>query len=159
MPATQTVQTPCDPVQPASQRHKVELAIPRFESAFTHSRHSVLSSAEYVPYAQSLHVSCVYELTRMEYLPTAQSLQTADPVLVLYLPATHPVQTPSVPVQPALQIHDIILTLPAGASAFTHSRHCVVVLYAEYSSVEELTGTEYFPASHILHTIDPLMRL
>ena len=158
LPTAQTVQLPTVPVQPASQTHEVELAIPLFESAFTHNRHFVLSSAEYEPYTQSLHVSIVYELTRTEFLPATQSVQIVDPVLGLYLPATHPVQTPSVPVQPALQIHDIILTLPGSESVFTQSRH-FVVLYAEYSFVYELTGTEYFPASHILHTIDPLMRL
>jgi len=122
LPTAQSVQLPFVPVQPALQTQDEMLALPFFESAFTHSRHFVLSSAEYEPDAQSLHVSCVDELTRTEYFPAAQSEHATDPTLGLYLPATQAVQTPSVPVQPALHTHEVGLAIPVFESAFTHSR-------------------------------------
>ena len=61
-----------------------------------------------------------------EYFAAAHAMHAKDPLLDLYVPATHPVQTPSVPVQPALQTHDVILALPVFESAFTHCRHFVL---------------------------------
>ena len=50
---------------------------------------------------------------------TGQSLQTADPVNVLYLPATHALHVPpSAPEYPALQVQLIKDELPTGAFAF-----------------------------------------
>ena len=81
---------------------------------------------------QSVHVCA---LTTSEYFAAAHAVHATDPGLDLYLPATHPVQAPSVPVQPTLQTQDVMLALPVFESAFTHSRHFV------------LSSAEYEPAS------------
>ena len=88
-----------------------------------HDRHSDLSSSAYVPSTQYLHVF-VDAFTRSEYFPAAQSVHFADPLMALYLPATQPVQLPFVPVQPALHVQDVILSLWATEYEFAgHDRH------------------------------------
>ena len=78
---------------------------------------------------------CVDAFTASECLPAAQAVHAIDPVLVLYLPATHAVQSLPVPVQPALQTHDVILALPVIECAFTHSLH------------SDLSSAKYDPAA------------
>jgi len=121
LPATHEVQLLCIPIEPALQTQNVMLALPATEYAFTHSRRSDLSSTEYAPAVQSLHL-CVGVLTTSEYFPAAHTVHATDPGVGLYLPGTHAVQAPSVPVQPALQTQDVMLSLQATESAFTQSR-------------------------------------
>jgi len=49
----------------------------------------------------------------LEYLPAAQTVHSADPLLGLYLPATQEEQIPFAPVHPALQTHAVTTMLPA----------------------------------------------
>ncbi len=59
---------------------------------------------EYLPTAQFRQVVLEAAATVSEYLPAAQSVQTAEPVTVLYFPATQAVHgPPSGPVVPAAQ--------------------------------------------------------
>jgi len=53
-----------------------------------------------------------------EYFAASHAMHAKDPLLDLYVPATHPVQTPSVPVHPALQKHAETAVLPAGENEF-----------------------------------------
>ena len=82
----------------------------------------VATSSDLCPAAQG---ACAHayidELMSTENFPASQSEHASCPGLDLYLPATHPVQTPSVPVQPALQTQDLMSTLPVIESALTHS--------------------------------------
>ena len=65
---------------------------------------------------QALHVELSEDPTAVEYVPAAQSLQTAEPVDALYLPATHAVHVPpSGPENPALQVQLVKEVLPTGA--------------------------------------------
>jgi len=129
---------PFSPVYPALHSHKVFAMLP---------------AGEIESEGHSWHVS-VDTLTTSEYFAAAHAVHGTDPGLDLYLPATHPVQAPSVPVQPALQTQDVMLALPVFESAFTQSRHSDLSS-AEYEpgsqslhvSVDALTMTEYFPAA------------
>jgi len=77
----------------------------------------------------------VNEFTEREYLPAAHVVHATDPMLSLYLPATHPLQLLFVPDQPALQEQYVMLTLPDTEYEFAgHRMHSA------------LSSTEYFPA-------------
>ena len=57
--------------------------------------HAVAPDKEYVPTAQvGLHVAKVVAAVTVENLPAAQSVQSALPEAVLYLPGTQAVQAP-----------------------------------------------------------------
>jgi len=131
------------------------LALAVGESAFKHHRHFVLSSAEYEPDTQSLHVSFLYELTVTEYFPAAQSEHAMDPGLDLYLPATHSVQTLFVPVQPGLQTHPVTLVVPAVEIKFAgHAAQSPVGdLYspALQTHISDTGTVEFEPPSHNVH--------
>jgi len=166
LPATQATQLTFTPDQPALQTQDVMLSLSVSEYEFAgHERHSDLSLAEYKPAVHSLHVS-LDALTASEYFPGSQSVHTADPVVVLYLPATHAVQLPFRPNQPALHTLDVMLALPAVESEFTHSKH-FDMSFAEYEpavhslhvSLDALTASEYFPGSQSVHTADPVVVL
>jgi len=78
----------------------------------------------------------VNEFTEREYLPAAHVVHATDPMLSLYLPATHPLQLLFVPDQPALQEQYVMLTLPDTEYEFAgHRVH------------PALSSAEYFPAS------------
>ena len=49
---------------------------------------------EYVPATQLVHTVELLAPAVTEYLPALQSVHTADPVALLYFPATHAVQVP-----------------------------------------------------------------
>ena len=68
---------------------------------------------------QAMHVELAEAPTAVEYVPAPQSVQTADPVNALYLPATHAVHgPPSAPENPALQVQFVKFVLPAGEAEF-----------------------------------------
>jgi len=138
LPDTQPTQSPFVPVQPALQTHEVLLKLPAAEYAFTHNTHIDLFSAEYSPVTQFLHVY-VAAFAEIEYFPGPQSVHASDPLLALYLPGTQPIQSPFVPVHPALQVHEVLLKLLAAEYAFTHHTHI------------DLSSAEYFPAIQSLH--------
>ena len=55
----------------------------------------------------------------MQYVPATQSVQAADPIDVLYFPATHSAHgPPSGPVDPALQVQLVKAELRAGELEF-----------------------------------------
>jgi len=69
-----------------------------------HDKHRELSSVAYEPAAHAVHVS-VLALTTSENVPGAQCVHVPGPSWALNLLATQPRQTPSVPMNPALQKH------------------------------------------------------
>jgi hypothetical protein len=88
---------------------------------------------------QALHVELSEDPTAVEYVPAAQSLQTAEPVDALYLPATHAVHVPpSGPENPALQVQLVKAALPAGELEFDGQ--------AEHAT--DPVNALYFPATH-----------
>jgi hypothetical protein len=88
-------------VHPALQMQLVKAALPAGELEFD---------------GQALHVELAEDPTAVEYVPAAQSLQTAEPVDALYLPASHAVHVPpSGPENPALQVQFVKEVLPTGA--------------------------------------------
>ncbi len=101
LPATHAEQTPSlGPVKPTLQVHaaRVELEIGEFEPA-GHATQVVATVAPGV----------------VEYVAAAQSVHTALPVLILYLPTAHAEQTPPFgPVYPWLQVQLVICVVPAG---------------------------------------------
>ena len=77
-PASHTVHAPpSGPEKPALQVQLVKAELPAGELEFV---------------GQVMHVEIA--VTVVEYVPAPQSVQLADPVDVLYFPATHAVQVP-----------------------------------------------------------------
>jgi len=99
---------------------------------------------------QALHVEFAEAPTAVEYVPVPQSLQAADPVNALYLPAAHAVHVPpSGPVDPALQVHAVKEVLPAGAlevSAVKSTPRTMRSAIAEVASVLRYSSTTKTPA-------------
>ena len=74
---------------------------------------------EYLPAKQLVHTLALLAPDTLEYSPARQSVQARVPVLVLYLPATHAVQTPPFgPVNPALQEQPALLELDTAEFEF-----------------------------------------
>jgi len=73
LPATQPVQSPCVPDQPALHEQKVMLSLTDGEFVFWgHGMHTFLVLFEYDPAEQSVHVLLV-EFKATENFPAAQS--------------------------------------------------------------------------------------
>ena len=86
----------------------------------------------------------------VEYVPDPQSVHAAEPLAILYLPATHPVHTPpSGPVDPAL--HEQAVTAVLGLGEFELAGHVTQV----DSSVAPVVA-EYFPAAQFTHALATL---
>jgi hypothetical protein len=86
-----------------------------------------------------------------EYVPVPQSVQSADPVDALYLPATHAVHVPpSGPENPALQdMHAVKEVLPTGAlevSAVKSTPRTMRSAITEVASVLRYSSTTKTPA-------------
>ena len=64
-----------------------------------------LDATEFEFTGQETHVDAAVASTATEYEPTPQTVHTALPLFVLYLPATHDVHAPSGPVFPAVHIN------------------------------------------------------
>ena len=97
-----------------------------------------------------------------EYLSAAQSVQTALPVVVLYLPATHAVHGPPLgPVNPTLQVQAMRVKLAIGELELVgHVRQVVATVaptVVEYVPAPQSVQTAlpvailYFPATHAVH--------
>jgi hypothetical protein len=110
----------------------------------------------------ALHVELPEAPTAVEYVPAPQSVQAADPVDVLYFPATHAAHGPPFgPVDPALQVQLVKAALPAGEVEFDgHAMH--VELDEDPTAVEYVPVPQsvqaavpvnalYFPATHAAH--------
>ena len=75
------------------------------------------------------------------------SVQVADPIDVLYFPATHAAHgSPFGPVDPALQVQFVKAALPAGDLEFD----------GQALHVEAPTAVEYFPVQQSVHRADPV---
>ena len=63
--------------------------------------------------------------TAAEYVAVPQSVHVSLPLVVLYLPATHPEHTPpSGPVNPALQVQEVMTELDTAEFEFVgHVKH------------------------------------
>ena len=101
--------------------------------------------------------------TVTEYVPVPQSVHATLPALALYFPATQPEHTPpSGPVNPALQVQAVTVTLPDGELELSgHTEHVPEVLApitSEYVPVPQSVHATlpllvlYFPATHPVHT-------
>ena len=137
LPASHAVHVPpSGPVDPALQMQLVTTALPAGELEFG---------------GQSMHVELAEAPTAVEYVPAAQSLQTADPVNALYCPASHGVQaSPSIPKNPALQVQLVTTALPAGELEFD----------GQAVQAADPVDALYFPAAHAVHVldVDPLLQ-
>jgi len=113
----------------------------------------VLGLGELELLGHDIHVPSTVACVLVEYFPAPQSVHAALPVLVLYLPATQPEQTPPFgPVNPALQVQPPAAELALYEIEFEgHVRHvpstvaCVLV--------------EYFPAPQSVHAALPVLVL
>jgi ABC-type cobalt transport system substrate-binding protein len=152
-PATQSAHVPpFGPVEPALQVQLVKAALPASElEADGQARHVELASAP----------------TVVEYVPDPQSVHTADPVNVLYFPATHAVHVPPFgPVEPALQVQFVKAWLPVGEleadGQATHVELASAATAVEYFPVSQSVHTdapvdaEYVPAAQSSHATDPV---
>ena len=122
-------------VHPALQMQLVKAALPAGELEFD---------------GQALHVELAEDPIAVEYVPAAQSLQTAEPVDALYLPASHAVHVPpSGPENPALQVQFVKEVLPTGAlevPAVKSTPHTMRSAMAEVVSVPRYSSTTKTPA-------------
>ena len=87
----------------------------------------------------------------VEYVLLPQAMHDAEPMADLYLPATQAIQSPLVPVYPALHIQLEIATLPATWTKL-FAGHCV---HADSDFWE--TNTLYLPAPQSVHAADPVV--
>ena len=105
LPVIHPVQTPpSGPENPALQVQatRTELELGEFEFV-----------------GQPKHTDAALAPTVVEYVATPQSVQRAFPLTVLYLPATHPVQTPPFgPENPALHMQAPTTELDAAEFVF-----------------------------------------
>ncbi len=134
LPATHVVHVPpSGPVNPALQIQLVKAALPAGELEFD---------------GQALHVELAEDPTAVEYVPSAQSVHTADPVEVLNFPVKHAVHVPpSGPDEPVLQVQLVKAALPAGELEFDGQ-----VMHVAAPPAAE----EYFPAPQSVHAEDPV---
>lgn len=126
-------------------------------------RQTVAAAKEYFPATQvGSHVDAVVAAVAVEYLPGIHPVQSALPVYVLYLPATHCVHVPpSGPEEPALQMQFVETPLPANEYEFVgQSPHVsdaaptVVEYFPTPQSVQTTVPVDvlYLPATHCVHT-------
>jgi hypothetical protein len=131
LPATHTVHgPPVGPENPVLQM--LQLALPAGEEEFD---------------GQAMHAEAP---TAVEYVPSPQAVQLADPVDVLYLPATHAAHGPPFgPIAPALQVQLVKAPLPAGELDPAGQ-----ALHVEFA--EAPTAVEYVPPPQFVHAADPV---
>ena len=98
----------------------------------------------------------------VEYVPAAQSVQTALPVAILYFPTTHAVhEPPSGPVNPTLQVQEARAVLGLGEFELpghaTQVDSSVAPVVGEYFAAAQSVQTAlpvailYFPTTHAVH--------
>jgi len=164
LPATHPLQLPSIPVHPLLHIQAMMLSLANTEYELAgHKRHFDLSPAEYEPAAHSLHVS-VDSLSEPEYFPAVHGVHATDPVLSLYFPATHPLQLPSIPVHPLLQIQAVMFSLANTEYELAgHNTHFVLssVVYESAVQVKQIgaDAPEYFPDVHRVQATEPLLSL
>ncbi len=92
--------------------------------------HAVLDTKEFEFTGHTTQAEDAVAPTVTEYVPPEQSKQAVDPLTSLYFPATQPEHTPpSGPVNPALQVQAVTVTLPDGELELPgHTEHVAEVL-------------------------------
>ena len=139
LPVIHPVQTPpSGPENPALQVQatRTELELGEFEFV-----------------GQPKHTDAALALAVVEYVATPQSVQRAFPLTVLYLPATHPVQTPPFgPENPALQVQATRTELELGELELEGQ-------VWQVDAVPEPTVPEYVPDPQSVHAALPLTSL
>ena len=119
----------------------------------SHATHVLASAApnaeENLPSTHSAHVPAVVAAAATENVPAPQLLQSADPVISLYFPATHATHgPPPAPVNPELQTQLLANTLPLGdCESAAHGAHTL-------ASVAP-TASECVLAGHSVHGAEP----
>jgi hypothetical protein len=120
---------------------------------------TVLELGELELEGQAKHTDDVVAPTVPEYVPAPQSVHATLPIPVLYLPATHPEQTPpSGPVNPALQVQAPLVELELGEVELEgqarHTDDVVAPTVPEYVPTPQSVHATlppivlYFPATH-----------
>ncbi len=120
---------------------------------------TVLELGAFALEGQAKHVDEALAPTAAEYVADPQSVHTALPLLVLYLPATHVEQTPpSGPEDPALHVQ---IVLDAAEFEFArqtrHAEDAVAPTVCKYVPVPQSVHASlpalvlYFPATHNAH--------
>ena len=114
---------------------------------------------EYLPARQLVHTLALLAPDTLEYSPARQSVQARVPLLVLYLPATHAVQTPPFgPVNPELHVHAPMAELELGELLFAGQDAHDPAPAAEYVPAPQVAhdpapAAEYVPARQLLHAL------
>ena len=100
-----------------------------------------------------MHVLDVVAPTAVEYVPIAQLLHVAGPIIALYCPATHCEHVlPSGPVEPALHVQAVETELPKSEFEYAgHVKHVDTWLAP--------TDAEYVPMPQSTHAVDPASAL
>ena len=112
---------------------------------------SLLACGAYELAGHDSHTSDVAP-TVLEYLPLPQSVQSSEPVPILYVPATHAVHVPpSLPVKPASQMQSVRSLLAWGASELAG--------HASHTSDVAPTVDEYLPLPQSVHVSEPVLIL
>ena len=86
------------------------------------------------------------------YVPEGHKLHALDPLVDLYLPLSHAVQSPAVPVYPTLHKQPRRDPLPAAENEFGGQS-------VQTDSVEAARVTENLPPLHLVHAAEPLVGL
>ena len=111
----------------------------------------VLALGELELPGHTIHVVAIIAPTVVEYVPAAQSVQTALPVAILYFPATQAVHgpDPSGPVDPALHMQAATDVLALGElELLGHARQVAAAVAA--------VVVEYVPAAQSVHAAEPV---
>ena len=197
-PQDSQVPTPSDPVDPALQVHTFAIEPVIVENfPVPHPVHEADPTADLcLPNSHDVHVpgpsgpvdpalqvhSFAVEPVMTENFPVAHAVHEADPTSVLYLPTAQDSQVPlpSVPVDPALQVHtssvvepvtvedlpmahavhaadpDCVLYLPTAHTAHVPSPSDPVVpaLHVHIFEIEPVP-VELFPVAHTVHRSEP----
>jgi hypothetical protein len=136
---------------PATQAlHGPDPSGPKKPTLHTQAVRATLEIGELELAGHPIQVVAIVAPTVVENVPAEQSVQTALPVAILYLPATHAVHTPpSGPVNPTLQVQALRATLAIGEFEFVgHSVHC--------DSAIACVNCPYFPAPQSVQTALPV---
>ncbi len=147
---------------PATQAEHVAPFAPVKPALHIHAPLAELDTCEVEFVGHAKHTDNVLAARVAEKVTTPQSVHATLPLVVLYLPATHPEHTsPSAPVNPALQLQAALPELETGAFEFEgHVKQVDEALAptaAEYVAVPQSVHAAlpslvlYLPAAHNAH--------
>ena len=147
---------------PATQAEHVAPFAPVKPALHIHAPLAELDTCEVEFVGHAKHTDNVLAARVAEKVATPQSVHATLPLVVLYLPATHPEHTsPSAPVNPALQLQEALPELETGAFEFEgHVKQVdepLAPTAAEYVAVPQSVHAAlpslvlYLPATHNAH--------